>query len=273
MRHLDTLERAALALLLALAAGPGLAASRIPLGEAHRKAITSTRTVANLAQEEMGTSYNVLWAGNSIAGMTFAAVGNEHREREAREGAARLADALGAFDPRPRMKTALERELGKLAAFRGTRVEVTHEMALAGPSAGAVAARGGADAVLVVDLRYGFNANFEFLVVSAKATLLPTASAADPELKKAFGSSTRELPVTPLYQSLLMTSMPAPGEGDDVDRWMVEKCAPARLAIEGGIEMLDTRWPPLEGPHAGTGPPSPATRKGSGLAATGERAL
>lgn len=227
MRHLSRLSQLVLTLGAALAAGQALAADRIPLAEEHRKGITSVHVVGNLAQAEIGTRFH-----GSV--QYFNQPYNHARTTALRSGAAKVEEALGAFDVRPRLKAALEQELGKHPLFQGAEVEVSQQGPL---SDEAVLAKGGADAVLVVDLWYAFNDHLEFLIVGATVTLLPTASAADPALKKAFGAGTSALSVTPLYRNLFVTSIPAPGEGDEdeVERWTVGDAAPARLGIEGGV--------------------------------------
>lgn len=238
MLHAGPVRVVSVSLALALLSAGCAQVSRHPLLEEHRKAITSSKTIGNVSQQEIATSIERSTAGFAIGGLIGAIVDSaveNHRASKAESGAAALRDLLTDYDPRPAARSALEKELAGTSMFQGTRVELAQEPKLDKTTVTAMVDAAGTDALLVVDFDYRLSPSYDHIVVTAVATLLPTRAAASPVLKQVASTSDQLLPSPLLYHGIFFSSCPAPLEGAGMERWTSDKGAAARIAIEGGI--------------------------------------
>jgi hypothetical protein len=227
------------ALALALLAGCGQL-HRTPLSDEYRKAITTSKAVGNLSQQEIATSIERSGYGAAIGGLLGAVVDTvveNNRAGDAEAGAAVLRDLLTGYDPRPIAKAALERELAKSTTLKGPAVELRQETKLDRTTLTAFVDAAGTDAVLVMDLDYRLSPKFDFITVTGVASLLPTRAAAAPVLKQLAStpSSEQNLPSPLLYRGVFFSTFPAPTGSAGIERWTADKGVAAKVAIEGGI--------------------------------------
>ncbi len=225
--------------------------TRTPLAEAHRQAIQSSRTVANVSQEEVGVSIEVSNAGVA-AGASFGLIGaligsaiesgiNNTRAKEAEAVAAPIRTAMVGYDARAKVEAALTRELAGHPLLKATVLEQRRDAKLDRSAIETMLDRCTEDAVLLVDFNYQFTPTFDHLVVTTVASFLPTKKAQSPELAKLAGAPPTEpgYPRPLMYRVTAMTSTSAPaGDGKPQERWAADEAAAARQAIDTGIDEV-----------------------------------
>ncbi len=211
-------------------------AIRVPLSDAHRSAIQSTKVVANIPQDQViatyqpsnvrtpaGVGFGLL--GVVVGGLVDAAADN-HRFKAALTGAAPIYEALRFHDPRTAAKAILAHELDQEGRLQGAKFEVVREPAMATAKTAFLDAAG-TDAVLLLGFHYQLSPDFRYILFNATGNMLPTKTASAPEIT----ALARTDPTPPLYYQNFWTAVAAPGGGP----WTSDLAAAAVDAIDGGI--------------------------------------
>jgi hypothetical protein len=230
---------------------------RVGLRDDRRTQIGSAKTIAALAQPEIGTSINEADSRGQfgIVGVVIDAAVNHSQSKTAEAAVVPVHDALVGYDPRHALGAALTRELGPLNWLKGNSVEV---MQLGDSSPNAVAGlvkKSDRDALLLALCEYRLTPSFRTIVMTANVALYPR-----PAPHSSDGAAQAEDEATrPLYFNEITASVTLPGKAvakltkDQAAKlWAENDGRRARRAIDVAIVELarmiafDLDQPPSE---------------------------
>jgi hypothetical protein len=230
----DAFDRTgALALGAALLAAGCSPVKRIPLREEVAQRLTSVRPVAVVAQQGLGVSTLNAWTG------VAAGIGARHAEAKA----APVRDALTGWEPGERIRAALQREVAPIALLHAREIEV-RRVPDADEAAASLLRETREDALFLVNVECRLSPAFDRIVITAKASLIPTGvPVAYGEVEKP-PRAKPDLPPS-LYENVFVSTMAPPGydrgtttPDEAAALWAANGGRAARRALDDGLDEV-----------------------------------
>jgi len=224
---------------LALATGCATA-SRIPITPVERPRLQSTRTIAGVMRQELGTTIVVQQTQNqygAIGGLVGALVDgavNDSRTKGVEAAIVPVRNALVGQEPGPLFLTALQKELAAVDWLPGNVVEL--RTSLKDEELPDLVYAVGTHTVLVVRADHRLSPTFDRLVVDADVRLM----------KRVLPAKQRASPETPFYSNTFSVQVAVPPSKvraaspleQAAKRWSEADGKAARLAVEGAFAEL-----------------------------------